>query len=198
MLPTSWPSTSYALLRPASRIYEGFIPLIDLPMITLPQACRLAIAIDPIQPLTVTLTYGTYSELVTFTIERSKQTTQLFPGLAAFTTSILGTSGGLAITAIDPQGRPVHFNEQIETGNGFFSRRAHPVAYSILGQIVQSEAVLLKSRGEEAIMNDYVVIPPQTLSPLGGTYTVVRVNEIRDIANDLYYQIDLKRKGREQ
>ena len=190
MIPTAWPSTDYTLLRPKARAYEGFIVASASPGVTFPVASRLAVSVYPTQALDVMLVNGTYSELVAFTNEISKQTSQLFPGLASFTTSIASTQGGLAIVATDPQGRPTHFNASLETGRAFFTRRAHPVGYSVLGQIVQSEAVLLKAGGVEPWVRDMV-------SAGNNTYTVVRVNQQKDVGDRYFYQLDLQRVGRE-
>lgn len=191
MIPTGWPTASYSLSRPTSRAYEGFIVAVNTPAKVFATPSRLNVIISPPQVLQVRLVYGTYSELLTFgAADRAKQTTQLFPGLTSFTTTILSTQGGMAVNCTDPQGRPVHFNDVLETGQCYIARRAHPVAFSVLGQIVQSEATALKEGGVEPRTQDL-------LSSSNNTYTVIRVNQARTMGLHEYYQIDLQRTGRE-
>ena len=100
------------------------------------------------------------------------------------------TIGGLSVLLLDSAGSPLLFHEVIEERKGAFEKRSLPVAYTNLGAIKQSDATLIKHRGVDVYEHDLVEV-------MGETYSVIRSEQLRDIGGETYYEIDLKKWGRE-
>lgn len=188
-VPFGFNTTEYSLIRKTSRLYEGFIPVTT----TLDRSFDsgfIEVSLDQVRSLSVTLTGSTVSVL-TFTDETVKKTDVEFTSLTGITTSIGAAQGGLAATLFDVAGRPIESEQTLETKKGAFSYRSRPVGFFNQGVVVQSEAVVLKAKGERPQENDLVFVA-------GTTFSVVKADEIVDVANDSFYRCDLRRLGRER
>lgn len=187
-VPFGFNTTEYTLVRRSSRLYEGFIPVVAVIGRSF-SAGYLEVTLDQARSLDIILA-GSTTTTISFSSEAGKVTTMLFTSLTSFTTTIGATQGGLAITVVDPAGRQLEAEQVLETRKGYFGYRSRPVGFFNQGVLIQSDAVILKSEGIRPQERDLVYVA-------GTTFSIVKADEVHDIAGDSFYRVDLKRIGRE-